>query len=143
MALRARVRRKTHRKLHPILGDTKVKVGLVAGEADSDNIDKALWNHFGTETIPERPFLTNAMRNNTAAYRNAMRMVAEKILRGETTLAIVLAKLGLKAADDVKAEITALSDPPNAASTVTQKGSSNPLIDTGEMRNSVTWKIDE
>ena len=143
MALRARVRRKTHRKLHPILGDTKVKVGLVAGEADSDNIDKAMWNEFGTAHIPERPFLRNAMRNNTAAYRNAMRMVAAKILRGETTLAIVLAKLGQQASDDVKAEITALSDPPNAPATIARKESSNPLIDTGEMRNSVTWKIDE
>ncbi|MBG6211683.1 hypothetical protein IWQ49_006374 [Labrenzia sp. EL_126] len=29
-------------------GPKKVKVGFPAGEADSDNIMKAIWNHFGT-----------------------------------------------------------------------------------------------
>lgn len=30
--------------------------------------------------------------------------------------------------------------PPNAASTVKRKGSSKPLIDTGQLRGSITWK---
>lgn len=138
-------------KISPLgYGPKRVKVGLVAGEADSENVDKAFWNEFGTETIPERPFLRNAMRNNRDAYRAAMRTAAKTIIgtaarggdaRGAVTLA--LRKLGLKAADDVKSEITALSDPPNAPSTVARKGSSNPLIDSGEMRNAVSSKVEE
>ena len=38
-------------------------------------------------------------------------------------------------------EITNLKEPPNAESTILKKGSSNPLIDTGDMRKSVKWKL--
>lgn len=131
-------------------GPKRVKVGLIAGEADSENVDKAFWNEFGTETIPERPFLRNTMRNNRDAYRAAMQTAAKTIIgtaarggdaRGAVTLALL--KLGLKAADDVKLEITALSAPSNAPSTVARKGSSNPLIEDGEMRNAVSPKVEE
>lgn len=125
-------------------GPKQVKVGFPAGEADSDNIMKAIWNHFGTSKgIPERPFLSNAMRDNRNAYRAAMRVSAKKILSGQTALRTVLSKLGAKAQGDVQGEITALSSPPNSAVTIARKGSSNPLIDTGEMRAAVTWKVDE
>lgn len=138
-------------KISPLgYGPKMVKVGLVAGEADSENIDKAFWSEFGTETIPERPFLRNTMRNNRDAYRAAMRTAAKTIIRtaargGDARGAVTLAlrKLGLKASDDVKAEITALSDPPNAPATIARKGSSNPLIEDGEMRNAVSSKVEE
>jgi hypothetical protein len=32
--------------------------------------------------------------------------------------------------------------PPNSPVTIALKGSSKPLIDTGEMRGAVTWKVD-
>jgi len=124
-----------------IKGPSRVKVGLPAGKADSDNIMKAIWNNFGTQNIPERPFMQNAMRANRSSYRAAMISSASKILRGETSLRSVLSKLGTKAQGDIQAEITALSSPPNAPSTIRQKGSSNPLVDTGEMRSSITWTI--
>lgn len=134
-------------------GPKKVKVGFPAGEADSDNIMKAVWNHFGTRggasgggwggPIPERPFLSNAMRDNRSSYRSAMKASASKLLTGKTDIKTVLSKLGTKAQGDVQEEITALSSPPNSPVTIELKGSSNPLIDSGELRNSVTWKIDE
>lgn len=114
---------------------------------------KGIWNHFGTRggasgggwggPIPERPFLSNAMRNNRAAYRAAMKTSAAKLLRGETSLRTVLSKLGILAQGDVQEEITSLSSPPNSPVTIAMKGSSNPLIDSGEMRGAITWKIDE
>ena len=68
---------------------------------------------------------------------------APKILRGTTSLFSVLSKLGILAQGDIQAEITALASPPNSPVTVALKGSSNPLIDTGEMRGAVTYKVDE
>lgn len=136
-----------------LTGPSKVKVGLPSGEADQDNIMKGIWNHFGTRggasgggwggPIPERPFLSNAMRNNRSAYRAAMKTSAPKLLRGETALRTVLSKLGVLAQGDVQEEITSLSSPPNSPVTIALKGSSNPLIDSGEMRAAITWKIDE
>lgn len=132
-------------------GPKKVKVGFPAGEADSDNIDKAFWNEFGTKggasgggwggPIPERPFLRNAMRDNQAKYRNGMKTSAKKLLLGQTSLQTVLSKLGIMAQTDVQDSIVSLSDPPNSPVTIELKGSSNPLIASGELRNAVTYKI--
>lgn len=123
-------------------GPKKVKVGLPQGEADSDVIDRAVWNHWGTSRgIPERPFLTNAMRDNRNKYRDGMKTSAKKLLLGQTSLHTVLSKLGIMAQGDIQEEITALQTPPNAPSTIEQKGSSNPLIWTGELRASITYKI--
>jgi hypothetical protein len=54
-----------------------------------------------------------------------------------------LSKLGIMAQGDIQGEITSLSTPPNAPSTIRRKGSSNPLIDSGEMRGAVTYKVDD
>lgn len=138
-------------------GPKKVKVGLVAGEADSDNIMKGIYNEFGTKgsgkgfktprgggfggPIPERPFLRNAMRDNRAKYRDGMKTSAKKLLLGQTSLHTVLSKLGVLAQGDVQDSITSLSSPPNSPVTVALKGSSNPLIASGELRKSVSYKI--
>ena len=131
-------------------GSKAVKVGFPAGEADSDVIMRATYNNFGTSRIPERPFMQNAMRDNRASYREAMKKGAVTIIRaaarGDDPAAIcrtTLRKLGIKAKGDIQAEIGALQTPPNAPSTIRQKGSANPLIDTGEMRRSVSYKIEE
>lgn len=139
-----RVRRRQRIKLpKDITGPTKVKVGFPSGLVNGDVVDRAIWNHYGTSRgIPSRPFLLNAMRANRRKYLQAMRTSAPKILRGEVTLLEVLRKLGILAQGDVQKEITDLRTPPNAPSTIAAKGSSNPLIDTGEMRSKVTWKVD-
>jgi HK97 gp10 family phage protein len=136
-----------------LVGPKQVKVGFPAGEADQDNIQKAIWNEFGTRggasgggwggPIPERPFMRNAVRDNKSKYRNALRTSAAKILTGQTGLKTVLSKLGILGQGDIQAEITALMSPPNSPVTVALKGSSKPLIDSGEMRGAVTYKVDE
>lgn len=154
MVVTATVRRKRIKDLpRAIVGPRRVKVGFPAGQADSDNINKAVWNEFGTRggasgggwggPIPERPFMRNAMRENQGSYQTAMKVSAARILRGDTALATVMAKLGIKAQQDIRAEITSLASPPNSPLTIALKGSSNPLIDSGEMRGAVTYKVGE
>jgi hypothetical protein len=153
----AKVKRVRHKDLGKILaqlrGPKKVKVGFPAGEADQENINKALWNEFGTKggasgggwggPIPERPFMRNAISDNAAGYRAAMKAEAPLILRGDIPLRKSLAKLGEKAKGDIKSEIISLSTPPNSPVTIAMKGSANPLVDTGAMGGAVTWKIDD
>ena len=123
-------------------GPKKVKVGLPAGEADSDVIERAIFNHWGTSRgIPERPFLASAMRDNRNKYRDGMKTSAKKLLLGQTSLQTVLSKLGIMAQGDIQESITSWTTPPNAPSTIEQKGSSSPLIDTGEMRASITYLV--
>jgi hypothetical protein len=53
----------------------------------------------------------------------------------------ILESVGVVASSAVKVYMTELKTPPNAASTIRKKGSSNPLIDTGAMRQSVTHQV--
>lgn len=139
--------------LKGLSGPSKVKVGLPKGKADADIIKIGIWNHFGTRggasgggwggPIPERPFLTNAIRDNQGAYRAAMAKSAKKILMGSTTMNAVVTKLGILAQGDIQQEITALRSPPNSPVTIALKGSNNPLIDSGRLRASITYKVDD
>lgn len=150
----AKIIRKRHTTLPNRLssGPTKVKVGFPAGKAGGV-VDRAFFNEFGTKggasgggwggPVPERPFLRNAMRDNRAKYKSGMETAAKAILRGQYDMRAALAKLGIMAQGDIQSEITALSSPPNSPVTIARKGSSNPLIDTGQMRQSVTWAIDD
>ncbi|WP_244651263.1 hypothetical protein [Rhizobium sp. CFBP 8762] len=152
MGFTVKVKRVQHVKLPAkVPGPRQIKVGFPAGEADSDNIQKAVWNEFGTKggasgggwggPIPERPFMRNSMRENQSKYGSALKASAAKILRGETNTKQVLSKLGILAQGDIQEEITSLASPPNSPVTIALKGSSNPLIDSGEMRGAVTWKV--
>ena len=49
--------------------------------------------------------------------------------------------LGEKVVADVQRKIVALKDPPNAPSTIAKKGSANPLIDTGRLRQSIDFEV--
>lgn len=149
----AKIVRKKYKKLPTsIKGPRRVKVGFPAGAADGGNISKAVWNEFGTKggasgggwggPIPERPFMRNSVRKNQGKYRAALKTSAAKILRGDTSLGVVMSKLGIVAQGDIQAEITSLSSPPNSPVTIARKGSSKPLIDSGEMRGAVTFKVD-
>lgn len=135
--------RRQHIKLpKSITGPRQVKVGFPAGKVSGDVVNRAIWNHYGTSRgIPSRPFLLNAIRKNRRKYIEALKTSGAKILRGEATLDQTMSKLGILAQGDIQQEITDLRTPPNAPSTIKAKGSSNPLIDTGEMRSKVTWQV--
>ena len=145
----ARMKRSKKVELKLPVGPSRVHVGFPAGKVSSDIVNRAVWNHYGTRgggwggPIPPRPFLLNAMRSNKDKYRDALKASAAKILTGEVTFEATLNKLGILAQGDVQQEITDLRDPPNSEVTIARKGSSNPLIDTGQMRQSVTWEIKE
>lgn len=139
-------------------GPKNVKVGLPSGEAGGDIIKIGIYNHFGTKgsgkgfvrngvwgfggPIPERPFLSNAMRDNRGKYRDAMQTAAGAILRGDYDNRQALQRLGIMAQGDIQSEITSLSSPPNSPVTIAIKGSSNPLIDSGGLRQSITYLVE-
>ena len=96
------------------------------GFFDHVNAEKALYNHFGTEDIPARPFLQ--FDQNAAA-----KLVRKAIVSDGDTVGMI--KVGLTGM--IQDNIRELRRPANADSTIKKKGSSNPLIDTGAMRQAV------
>lgn len=99
------------------------------------------WNEFGTKRMPERP----AFRNTIARMRgaNGVRAQVKKLLdtHSVTMPPNGYEALGAWAQGELQTEIVNLRYPPNSPVTVKMKGSSNPLIDTGFMRLSVTWRV--
>lgn len=96
----------------------------------------ASYQEYGTLRIPARPFFRQAVAKNNKKWLETFK--AHALQTAETK---ALAIVGEIAKGDVQQSITNLRTPPNAPSTIKAKGSTNPLIDTGLMRRSVTYKV--
>ena len=99
----------------------------------------AAQNEFGGDGIPERPFLRPGAREGMDAVRKHIKQTVDP-KRAALTDAEA-AQCGEIIKGTIQREIVKVDDPPNAAATIARKGSSNPLIDTGFMRQSVTYKV--
>ncbi len=94
--------------------------------------------------IPPRPFLEPAIKANLDRIAAQQTKVIRAALAGENEKARVeIVKLGLLGQNIIKAWFV---DPrnnwaPNAASTIARKKSDRPMIDTGALRNSITYVV--
>lgn len=116
--------------------------------------------------VPARPFLMPTIKDMNKEIAEKFRLMGQRALNGDYQGAIrVMEALGLEAVNKVRARITAKIPPPLAASTVearlrrTQAGQKmlkrlgnqdlkkwgatnlTPLIDTGQLKNAVTYVI--
>lgn len=67
---------------------------------------------------------------------------ARAVLRGDTTPIAALEALTLRAAGDVGKAIAALKSPKLKPATIARKGFDKPLVDTGQMLQSVTGVVE-
>ena len=102
--------------------------------------DVAAFNEFGLG-VPERSFIRawfdGATEENRAALQHGMIMA----LKGEKTIEQVLELIGLRFVGKMQQRISNGISPANAPSTIKQKGSSKPLVDTGQMRQAITYLV--
>jgi hypothetical protein len=93
--------------------------------------------------IPARPFLVPGVVKVQAAAAVILRKGAEATLDQGQPVETALDKAGTLAENAVKRMFTAADNgwAPNAPSTVARKGSDRPLIDTGELRRSITHVV--
>lgn len=94
-----------------------------------------------TITVPERSFLRRTHDEHGRRYAEILDKAYSRILAGKARVLPALTALGERVASDIRKTITAVREPPNAPSTIARKGSSNPLIDTGAMRNWVRSRV--
>lgn len=104
-------------------------------------VEKAAANEFGTARAPERSFLRSTFDENRRKYAVALHKGLTKVIDGEEDFERVFLQLGEVVVGDVQEKITSLRDPPNADETIDFKGSDNPLIDSGQMRQSIRSKV--
>lgn len=124
-----------------------VKVGIVgdgatAKHGDSTNVEIAAAHEFGTERIPQRSFIRQAMVTRGDEYRALTASLAKRFILGTMTVEQVMGILGAWGAGAIKATITRTGTfAPLSPRTIARKGSSRPLVDTGQMLNSVSWIV--
>lgn len=125
-----------------------VLVGVRGEETDDEGTSLALIasaNEFGTRDghVPERSFLRRTVAENQRDYEEMLAGAVDDYVEGGIPLTRSLGLIGAAAVGDVQDTMVAVDDPPNAPSTIARKGADNPLIDTGRLRQSITWKIEE
>jgi hypothetical protein len=89
--------------------------------------------------IPPRPFFRQAIDGCREQLGDFMDRTAIDVELGHITPKQAFERVGIFMQDKIKKSITDTTTPPNAPSTIKAKGSSHPLIDSGQMRNSVTF----
>ncbi|MFJ7698912.1 hypothetical protein [Lysinibacillus fusiformis] len=95
----------------------------------------------GSIVIPERSFLRSTFDDKNKEWFKFMKKQLEHVLQGRLDARTLCERLGAKMVGDVQVKLTELNDPSNAPSTIAQKGSSNPLIDSGGLRQRITYKV--
>jgi hypothetical protein len=93
-------------------------------------------------TYPPRSFIRGWFDESVAKNRNLIADQLDLVMRGKLTLEVALERVALKCEADVKRRIRNRIPPPLAESTKKRKGSSVPLIDTGQLRASVRGKAE-
>ena len=127
-----------------------VKVGVL-GSQDSELILIAATNEFGTTiagknnnvTIPERNFIRSTFDENVDKLMKLAERLYDKILGGKLTPEAALKLWGNFLVGLIQEKIVSLKSPVNAKSTIKKKGSENPLIDTGRLRQSISFELDD
>jgi hypothetical protein len=117
-------------------------IGPKAGEEHANEegapvtvADIALFQEFGTRTIPERSVIRAGFDGNRAGYLAQLQTLIRAVYEGRMSLRGALGIMGLRMTGDQRKLITdgAGIPPPLADSTVAQKGSSRAWIDTGQV----------
>lgn len=116
------------------------------GSVSTKFVKKDKSNFSQTVTIPEhivhipmRPFLRMTIAMKSKSWADLFEEVVS-VRNMDSNKALSL--LGERIVSDIRATIEEWSDPPNAMSTIRKKGFNKPLIDTGHMRDSVSYRID-
>ncbi len=113
--------------MHPDAGQSMAAIGAI--------------HEFGSGKIPERSFLRVPLRKGQDELKKVFVRLMPKVVSGELTMMQALESVGAKAASIPQEAIAAGIAPANSPVTIARKGSSRPLIDTGAMRQAITYVI--
>lgn len=101
----------------------------------------AATNEFGNpaHNQPPRPFFRNAIAEHEEEWKEQAALLIE---RGDD-IEEVFSMLGTIIAADIQQSIRSLDSPPLSPVTIARKGFDNPLIDTKNMLDSVSYEVSE
>lgn len=126
------------------IADLEVRIGFQAGEAEHDGVDLceiAAYNELGTVHIPSRPFIRDSVDNHMDEISANIAEWCRKIVRGEMQAHEMMMNIGMMQKGLIQQSIAEGGFEPNSPETIRRKGSDMPLVDSGQMRQSVNYLI--
>lgn len=124
-------------------GPDSVKVGLPKGSNDYPDGTSVIMvgavHEFGSPSrgIPQRSFLRSTVQEERRGYARIFKKLSIKIIKGQLTKKQALGIVGLTVQKDVQKKITDIKEPP------LKQREGNPLVDTGHLRQSITYEVTE
>jgi hypothetical protein len=108
-------------------------------------LEIAMIHEFGAPRarIPERSFVRAYVDLHGRDIQSWQRALVQSALRGHVNPDHILQQLGAKVVAGMQERIANGIEPPLNPVTIERKGSSVPLIDTGQLRAALTWKVRE
>lgn len=132
---------------------TQVRVGVFGSETHGGAgspitmVELAAIHEFGSDVagIPERSFIRSTIRDKEAEIAKLLKVAAKGVVSGKVSLVRALNLIGQWAVKEIKSKIVdgAGIPPPLAQATIKHKGSSRPLVDTGQLKNAITHVVVE
>ena len=135
-----------------VSSDPHVRVGVLAdkggsaghGDSGMTVLQVATIHEFGAPAagIPERSFIRRAATDKEPEVAKMSARAARDVVEGRKTSERALDVLGTWFSAEVKKTITEQDiPPPLQSSTIERKGSSKPLVDTGQLVQSITHEV--
>lgn len=93
--------------------------------------------------IPERSFLRAGFDNNAGTIMELVEDYLQRIFEQEMSARDMYERIGRKIADYIKTEIRLKVSPRNAPLTIVNKGKDDPLVDKGNLLNSISYEVVE
>lgn len=90
--------------------------------------------------IPERSFIRSTADQEMGKVYEKISNLLPEVVDNNMDAETFLEMIGLELEGKIKDKIVEISDPPNSDVTVEQKGSSNPLVDTGGLVASISHR---
>ena len=128
------------------LDGMEVVAGMLRDSGKASNgasyVDIATWNEYGTRRIPSRPFIRISADTNKQAWAKMAQQCVNDVIDGDSP--IEAAKVvGHRMVEDIRKVFGDTSKlKANAPSTIAKKGRNEPLVDSGEMRRRVNFRIE-
>jgi hypothetical protein len=112
------------------------------GEINNPTLAAILEHGSPANNLPARPFVEPGLQAGQDRLARIMEMGLQRTLDGdENGIAWALDAAGVEGVSLVQRKMIQGPFAPNAPSTIKRKGSSRPLIDTGQLRQSVSYVV--
>jgi len=91
--------------------------------------------------IPERSFLRSGIADSEHGIRKLYEKMMPDVISKDLNIDVIQSLVGEFVVGNIVQKISEGIEPANAPSTIKRKGSSTPLIDTGHLRQSITYVL--